>query len=96
MKQGYSAFFVPAENAYELEYIPHAKVYPLHHIQDVANYVLHADESGLVQAQTKEFSHFSSVPFSTTFSQVKGHLAPKRALSIAVAGFHNVLMVGAP
>ena len=34
--------------------------------------------------------------FDVDFAHIKGHLLPKRALALAAAGSHNVLLVGAP
>ena len=34
--------------------------------------------------------------YDVDFAHIKGHLLPKRALALAAAGSHNVLLVGAP
>ena len=48
------------------------------------------------QAKDIETLYQQSDVFEVDFSQIKGQLIAKRALAIAAAGLHNLLMVGAP
>jgi len=48
------------------------------------------------QARDIEQLYEQGQEYDVDFSQIKGHLLAKRALAIAAAGFHNILMVGAP
>ena len=50
----------------------------------------------LLKSATCEKFNFSSPEFDFDFSDVKGQKLAKRALEIAAAGGHNVLLVGAP
>lgn len=96
MKSGYYHFFVPRENSYELEYILEITVYPLSHIREIRDYLEQGDEKMPKKGEKKKFTHLSCPSFPIDFSHIKGHIAAKRALSIAAAGFHNVLMAGTP
>ena len=89
---GVEHLFVPKENAPEATLADGPLIYPVEHI------------SQLVQHLTGEvpISPAPSCPASTIsttgpdLSDVKGQDAVKRALEIAAAGGHNILMVGPP
>lgn len=95
-KNGYSDFIVPMENMYELEYIAGIRLYPISHCGQLINYfihghtpVYHEDNKSLdmlIQWQTRDHD----------FQDIRWHLVAKRAMSIAAAGLHNILMVGSP
>lgn len=96
VKYGYTTFFVPAENIYEVEYIPGITVYPLQHFQDIVDFFLYAKK-------LKKFDQPKHLPdidhdklWTVDFQHIKWLLFAKRALAIAAAGFHNLLLVGAP
>jgi magnesium chelatase family protein len=95
MKKGYRHFFVPKENIYELEYIPNIIVYPLSDFQDVVNYFFQGTELPYVD-QAKDITQIEMPLSAPDFEHIKGHILAKRALAIAVAGGHNVILVGAP
>lgn len=49
MKKGYTTFFIPHENIYELEYIPNIVIFPLKTFSELANYfILNKDLSPIV------------------------------------------------
>lgn len=96
-KKGYQVFFVPAENSYELEYISDITIIPLSHFQQIVDFLLKG--TGLPHLRNaKNLDELSSQQQSleSDFAYIKGQLVAKRALSIAAAGLHNLLMVGAP
>lgn len=96
-QKGYQTFFVPAENLYELEYISDITIIPLRHFQQLADFFQRG--SSLEHFRNAKNLNDLSVQSSkilNDFSHIKGQIVAKRALSIAAAGLHNVLMVGAP
>lgn len=97
IKRGYTTFFVPAENAFELAYLPGITYYPLQHLQQIVDWCIHGQSipttwshHTIGEAITQSAEHLHD------FRHIKGQLAAKRALMVAAAWFHNVLMVGAP
>lgn len=97
MKQGYKHFFVPAENVYELEYVSDILIYPLQTFQELVQYFLQDSPLPII-SQSKDIQQLchNDVSYEVDFSYIKGQILAKRALAIAAAGGHNVIMVGAP
>ena len=97
MKQGYKHFFVPAENVYELEYVPDIFIYPLSTFRQVVQYFLHNEELPVIsEAKQIEQLYDRDRSYDLDFQFIKGQILAKRALAIAAAGGHNVVMIGAP
>jgi len=85
------AFILPAESAAEAALVETAKVYPAHSLLEVCAHL--AGRTALVQLSVSQQVNQVHYP---DFSEVKAQLAPKRALEIAAAGGHSVLMCGPP
>ena len=96
-QQGYQTFFVPRENLYELEYISDITIIPLSHFSELLDFFLKGEKLAYAR-NTKALGELKEekTDDSYDFKYIKGHLFAKRALSIAAAGLHNVLMVWAP
>ena len=93
-QQGYQTFFVPRENLYELEYISDITIIPLSHFSELLDFFLKGEKLAYAR-NTKALGELKdeNTDDSYDFKYIKGHLFVKRALSIAAAGLHNVLMV---
>jgi magnesium chelatase family protein len=84
--------WLPKSNAEEAALIPHLSIYPAEHLLDVCRHLID-------QQRTEPFR--SQIPFNTDvvfndLSDVKGQHQAKRALEIAAAGGHNILLFGPP
>jgi magnesium chelatase family protein len=95
-EDGFKGFILPKENAREAAVVDKLEVYGVENIKQVIDFF----KDGLKLEQTiidtrKEF--FNSLHQSDLdFSDVKGQENVKRAMEIAAAGGHNIIMVGPP
>lgn len=92
-KLGYKNIYVPYENRAEAAVVKGINVYPVDNISQ-----LHSHLTGLKNieaAKACELEMMTEEAF-VDFSQVKGQYEAKRAIEIAAAGSHNVLLVGPP
>ncbi len=92
---GRTEFFVSPQNAKEASVVEGINVYP---VKDLKTLVAHIKGENTIEPLRYDRSSFfdSSRKYSVDFSDVKGQHKAKRALEIAAAGGHNVLLVGPP
>ncbi len=93
---GITTVFVPYENAKEAALIQGIKIYGAKHLCDI---VLHYTENPLKETTidiSKYITEHSEEDFVFDFKDVKGQNKAKKALEIAAAGGHNLLMTGSP
>ncbi len=89
---------LPEGSAQEAALVPGAEIYKAHHLLDVVKQFLPGDqlpelESGWAKVQAEQTppqAHYADM------ADVKGQAAVRRALEIAAAGNHSLLMMGAP
>lgn len=91
---GYRALIIPAENAAEVQYIDQIDIYPVSHVNQVVDLLT---KPGSILPLTPTAFHAEEIEdFQVDFSDVKGQYIPRRAMEIAAAGGHNLLMSGPP
>ncbi len=93
--KGYTRFIIPAANSNEASYIEGTEVYALNSLRDAVDCL--TGEKNFVPVAHRSFSAAKSMQsYNYDMSLVRGQRVAKRALEIAVAGGHNILLAGPP
>ncbi|MBQ6530576.1 MAG: YifB family Mg chelatase-like AAA ATPase [Clostridia bacterium] len=94
-RQGITDMFVPAENAGEAAVIEGVNVYPIESLKSLCDHFCDIKRMEKRTVDVQEFFRRSAESI-LDFCDVKGQENVKRALEIAAAGNHNVLLIGSP
>lgn len=93
---GFKGMIVPQQNARESAVVNNLIVYGAENLKQVVDFFMgeKSIEPTIVNTREEFFSH--QLEFESDFADVKGQEHVKRAMEIAAAGSHNLLLIGSP
>mgnify|MGYP001791210483 FL=1 len=95
-KHGYQGFILPKENAREAAIVNNLEVIGVETLSETIGFLQGKQAIEPFWHETRDVFFEEINQFAVDFSDVQGHESIKRALEVAAAGGHNVIMVGPP
>ena len=92
---GFKRVIIPNENLQEASFIENIETLGADNLSQIVEYLNNNCELKKLKQNIEDYLD-DEINFSVDFSHVKGQTVAKRALEIAAAGAHNVLMSGSP
>lgn len=95
-EEGFKGFILPKQNAREAAVVNNLDVYGVENISEVIDFFNEVStlEPTIVNTREEFFNHVNLSEID--FSDVKGQESVKRAMEVAAAGGHNIILVGPP
>ncbi|MCD6112871.1 MAG: YifB family Mg chelatase-like AAA ATPase [Bacteroidales bacterium] len=95
-EKGFKGFILPEQNVKEAAIVNNLEVYGIKNLTELINFFDDKIELKQTKIDTRQEFFSSLNEYEFDFSDVKGQENIKRALEIAAAGGHNIIMIGPP
>jgi len=93
---GFRGFILPAENAREAAIVDNLRIYGMQNLREVIDFFNEKSSPSPIHVDTRAEFLRNISSYDHDFSDVKGQDSIKRALEIAAAGGHNLILIGPP
>ncbi|MEI6308048.1 MAG: YifB family Mg chelatase-like AAA ATPase [bacterium] len=92
---GYQRFLLPAEGAMEAALVPGTSVFPVSTLRQAVDFL--RGDLVIPPLEAPDWTAYGQEPVQVIdFAEIRGQETAKRALEVAVAGNHHLIMVGSP
>ena len=95
-KEKFKGLIVPKENVREAAVVNQLEVYGMENIADVIAFLNGGENCEPTIVDTRKEFYDHQYAFDLDFADVRGQESVKRALEVAAAGGHNVILIGPP
>lgn len=94
-RKGLKRLLLPTENACEAAVVAGVDIFPVNNLREVMA-LLNSEQPPAPLRVDIEALFNAADQYAVDFSEVRGQMHAKRALEVATAGGHNILMIGPP
>ncbi len=95
-KEGFKEFLVPVANAREAAIVNQLNIIPVASLREAIDHLSGKEPITPLVVDTRDVFEAEQHQYAADFSDVQGQENIKRALEIAAAGSHNVILIGPP
>lgn len=95
-EEGFKGIILPKQNTREAAIVNNLEVYGVENIKEVIDFFNEGIELQKTEIDTKKEFQDKVFAFPFDFSEVKGQESAKRAMEVAAAGGHNIILIGPP
>ena len=95
-KEKFKGLIVPIENVNEAAVVNNLEIYGMENLSDVINFMNGSTQYEPTIIDTRKEFYEHQYNFDLDFADVRGQESVKRALEVAAAGGHNLIMIGSP